>query len=423
MGTESYCPFFLVLLVALLASPLQADEFEEGANLKARKVLPAELRKGEYFKVDRKVRNDGFLNTYIINSDFGDFEAYSTHMLRIRVNEISALGRLSELSRTEVFATSAIEAGLSPITAIIDFSTRPIQSVLGLPGGIARMFSRYGRRTEAGLQRVGQAFSRNSSDGSSESNQSKAARRINSFTEDFFGVGGAERRWHQKLGTDPYTSNDTLKAAIKSVSWADGLGRFALSRVNLSSVAAADVIGRVNGLVWSLDAYELQQRNRKILLELGFDEMLIELVLTSPTLTPTAQTTLITAIQQLEGVEKLGELLALALLLEDEPQVHVLIESALMLVDHHEQYPLAELVPMTPVPAARSKSGDCISVIALDHLAWTRSSAALMELLNTGAGESGHKTLVLSGSVSKRARSELEDRGWRIADHSINKKG
>ena len=414
MRRSSYKVYLLVILLLGGLPATRADVFESGSVLKARSVLPAELRRGEHFRVSRRVRNDGFLNTYSIQSDFGDFDAYSTHMLRVRVNEINALGQLSKLSRTEVFATAAIEAGLSPITAIIDFSTRPISSILGLPGGIARMFNRYARRTEKNLQRVGQAFAPREDDSNEGSSGSGMNGQVTSFTEDFFGVGDAERRWHQKLGTNPYTSNDTLVAAIRSVSWADGLGRFALSRASMSSVPGADVVGRVNQLVWSLDAYELQERNRKVLTALGFDPMLIELVLTSPNLAPNVQTTLIAAIEQLKGVENLGELLALALLVEDEPQAHVLIESILMLVEIHQETPLKKLVPMAPVPTAVTGDQTCVATIALDHLAWTRSSAILMNLLDDSAEQHARRQLVLAGTATQMAVDRLDSKGWRV---------
>ena len=44
----------------------EPDSFEAASDLRARDVLPAELIKGEHHKVDKVVKNDGYLNYYRI---------------------------------------------------------------------------------------------------------------------------------------------------------------------------------------------------------------------------------------------------------------------------------------------------------------------------------------------------------------------
>ena len=76
------------LVLQYLATP--ASGYEAAPTLQASKVLPAELRSGAHFRVDDKVANDGYLNTYQVHSKFGTFPAVSTAMLVKRIGEVNA---------------------------------------------------------------------------------------------------------------------------------------------------------------------------------------------------------------------------------------------------------------------------------------------------------------------------------------------
>lgn len=133
-------------ILALPGASADEDVYEVPWDLKATDILPADLLEGEHHSVDDIVRNDGYLNYYMISSDYGAFEAASTAMLRTRVREIGALAELEELSKTEVFIKAAADAGVvAPLRTIKQFATHPIKTVTGIPRGIGRMFTRYSR--------------------------------------------------------------------------------------------------------------------------------------------------------------------------------------------------------------------------------------------------------------------------------------
>ncbi len=146
-------------------------------------------------------------------------------MLRIRIGEINALAELDELSQTEVFIKAAADAGVGQLKSIKQFATHPVETVVGIPSGIGRMFKRYLRQASevvgATKEIVDDADQTN---GEKEDDSNSAV----DLTERFFGVSGAERAWARKLGTDPYSTNETLRAAIKEVAWAERLGRFGI---------------------------------------------------------------------------------------------------------------------------------------------------------------------------------------------------
>ena len=123
-----------------------ADDFEQPAILKASDVIGDKLLRGEYHVVDDAVRNDGYLNYYVLRSDYGDWEVTGTALLAVRVREVEALATLDEVSKTEVFVKAAADAGVGQLKAVTQFATHPVESVKGIPSGIGRMFKRYKRQ-------------------------------------------------------------------------------------------------------------------------------------------------------------------------------------------------------------------------------------------------------------------------------------
>ena len=89
---------------ALLVSgnPSMAQtEFESSPTFKASKILPPELLSGPDHRVAEEVVNDGYMNIYTINSQFGTFTANSNAELRLRVGEVHAIARMDDVAQSE----------------------------------------------------------------------------------------------------------------------------------------------------------------------------------------------------------------------------------------------------------------------------------------------------------------------------------
>jgi hypothetical protein len=80
------------------------DGFETPPILSAKDRLPAEILTGPSHEIDDPVTNDGFMNHFVVRSDFGDFEASSERMVQTRVREVYAIAKCRELSQTEAFS-------------------------------------------------------------------------------------------------------------------------------------------------------------------------------------------------------------------------------------------------------------------------------------------------------------------------------
>lgn len=417
---KSSIRFFMLIVVSASAN---ADEsYELAADLTAAQILSPNLFSGEYHRVDDAVRSDGYLNYYVLRSDYGDFEVAGTTLLAVRVREVEALATLDDVSKTGVFIEAAADAGVGSLKSIKQFATHPVESVTGIPKGIGRMFKRFSRQAGEAVDASKEFVAGDEDEDSEEVADSEATAEDDSnmaldLTESYFGVSSAERAWAQELGTDPYSSNETLKAAIKQVAWADRLGRFGMKFASIPEIPGADIIGDVNDVVWSKDPYELADLNRERLAATGASEELIEAYLDNPNMSPTQLTYLTAAISEMAGVEGRDGIVTQALGPDTEAEVGFFVKSVTMLAWYHlNKEPLAKVLTDAVVPRGITESGGATLLFATDHIYWTETVAgAAAGYASLRADDSDRLLeLWLLGSASERSLSELEKLGIEV---------
>jgi len=404
---------FLCALVLAGPGQLLAD-YERAEDLRASDILPAEQVSGAHFSVDERVESDGYLNYYTIRSDYGVFEAASTAMLHVRLHEIRALAQIDELSGTEVFVTAAAEAGLGQIKVIDTFIQRPIETLAGLPQGVSRMFKRYSRQADEAIAGASDYVASQKELSISDRDYEDYKESATELTERYLKISDAERNWARELGTDPYTSNETLGKAINNVAWVDRLGRIALRYSGLK-IPYVGIVAKINDAVWGKDPYELRDYNRARLAATGAEEGLIDAYLKNPWLSPTQQTLLTAAIDDLAGVTGTDGILRQSLNLRTQIEVGYFVRAVTLLAWYHShQKPLASVSTELAIPGGVKANGMSVLLFPSDHVYWTESMAqAAREFRVLGTGSPRLKTeLWVLGSVSKRTRTELHKLGY-----------
>ncbi|HKJ25548.1 MAG TPA: hypothetical protein VKB65_12035, partial [Myxococcota bacterium] len=167
----------------------------------AAELLPPELLSSPHHRVRDAVGSDGFLNLYVIDSDFGVFEAAGDDLLRQRVHEIEALAELDRMQKRDEFA-KAMAAGLkSPFVAAWNLIRDPVDSILGVPEAAweaVKKTAEIGKRERGELEDSG-------------------------FRE-LIGFEAKKREIAFQLGVDPYTSNRVLQKELNRFAWAAYLG-------------------------------------------------------------------------------------------------------------------------------------------------------------------------------------------------------
>ena len=390
--------------------------YEAAQNLSAAHLLPAELLQGEHYIVDDRVRNDGYINYYTIRSDYGEFEAASTAMLRMRIHEVGALAELDELSQTEVFVKSMANAGVQQIVSVQKLVMNPIEAVKGLPSGIGRMFKRYSRQSKEAVA-TGKDYVASQKDADltlTEEEQADYAAQAVSLTENYFGVTSAERNWSERLKTDPYTSNEILRKAIKNVARVDSLGKTTMKLAG-AKIPYVGYVRKVNEAVWGEDPYALRDRNHAILVATGADDALIDEYLKSPWMSPTQQTLLTAAIASLENVAGRDGILRQALNPKEEVEVGYFVRAVALLAWYHvNREPFASISTELAIPGGITENGKSVMLFPSDHVHWTEEMAeAATEYHSVGRSRSEHvRELWILGTASVRTRQELLALGY-----------
>jgi hypothetical protein len=119
-----------------------SSDYEPYPVFKAIEILDPELLKSGHHEVLEVVTNDFIWNSYTIKSDFGEYDAVNTNMLKTLVNEINATARLKETSGGQALATGAADSVIVPFKSAINIASNPVDTVKGVPGGIVTFFKK-----------------------------------------------------------------------------------------------------------------------------------------------------------------------------------------------------------------------------------------------------------------------------------------
>lgn len=415
-----------------------AQDFETPQILEASEVLSSEMQRGKRFEVQEQVRNDGFMNYYVVESDFGQFEAYGSPALAKLIQEIGALDQLDEVSKSDVFLDSVKKSATDQAEAIKEFAEKPVETVKGVPGGLKRSFKKYKRDAQEGYDTAkdvsgdmvdsvtgkekaegeGEKGATESDSSSDETKDwtGKTTEAAEAYAKKWFGVNAAERGWHQKLGTDPYTTNEVLKRRIKELSKVSAATGVGMRFVPIPRVPGARELHTLNQIVWSVDPRELREQNIKRLVEAGVDEELIEQFMNNPWFSPTDQTMLLTALLEMEGVEGRRVLLVVAGATESATEAQFDLGNITFLSAYHRSVkPLDHLLPGR-VAVAITKDADMLKIVSVDYAFWQRDLAgAVTTFIEETADEPATtREIWLRGKASPRFRKEVHGRGWTV---------
>lgn len=401
-----------------------AAEFETPPTLRAADILEPALLAGPHFTVDSTVRNGGYLNHFVIHSDYGDFEAHGRTMLGIRLKEVAALARIADISKTDVFLKSAKDATvgivIEPVKAAEGITRDPIGTVTRLPRGIGRLLSSYaaqgGQAAESVSTAAGSiAKSRDSSEAVNDLGDTGRG-----AVKSVLSVSSAERRWAKQLGTDPYSTNTVLRKAVEDIAWFDRIGSLAPGLAGVPSIPGASHLVRAHEIAWE-DPRDIRARTRERLVAMGIPATTMDAFLEKSAFTPTHQLDLLASLDALDGVPGRDALLEQAIDKKSEAEIWFHLDSARLLTTIHNAGPgISEILAGLKLTLALSTDNRLIAALGVDHLVWTedidRIARQYTELLAAHPNCTGE--IWLTGTVSKRAREELAAIGWQVREQA-----
>jgi hypothetical protein len=399
-------------MIALLAGGgALAMDFDTPPEEPAAASLPPELVAGADFHVGEPVQADGFMHHYVIVSKFGEFHAYGRTALAVRVREIEALTKIAKTSDVDVVlktVTRRVQGDAKTMTQAVG---NPVKTVVGIPKGVSHLFSGYKAQASEMSESVQHHGEPGGNSNAAHDVKADAVR----YADRYLGVSAAERRYYQQLGVDPYTDNTVLRKAVHHLAQVDATVNLGMHFVGIPGVPYLGDVRRAMDAIYNEDPAVLRARRRTALAGYGLSSGEIQRFENTLLLSPTRQSLLTEYAKSLDGVAGRDELFRHALSLTTEQEAEVFMQSTGMLVRLHAHRPVIRILAGLRLPAAQLADGGIVVPGAIDALYWTEDvaidEAALHALLPLSSGK---LELWVSGTVSTRARRELESRGWDV---------
>ncbi len=399
----SRCRFVLLSLASV--SLALAAAYEAPRMFQASEILKPSEVEGPHYKVAPAVPTEGYFHIFSITTDYGPLEAEGTSMLRVRLDEVRALAELDEVSKSEVFLASAgnavLRIGKNATSVVLD----PVGTVKGIGGGLKRFGTNLGRKAK-------QATSGGTSGG-------EKAADIGGVANSVLGINAAARKWAQKVGVDPYTTNPILKKALSDLGQIDAAGSSA-AKVAVPIPMAVSATATVGDLVWSKDPEAVLKENEQKLRALGVSDEVIRSLYQSRGFTLTLHARLAAALFAVMA-KGCADYVAAAAEAETEREAVFFVESAEMLKRLQQKTPVVKILIDSRALIAKTGDGRAAVLLPLDWVRWTEVyEKSLREGGRRAETELGASRLeiLLTGRMSETAKKETAALGWAVVENA-----
>lgn len=400
----------LLAIVTILATGAAVAQtgYEAEPVLKATDLVAPELLKGPRFTVDDRVPIKGFLARFTIRSDYGPFDAHGIHMFQIRVKEVYALNQLAEMSKTKEFAEAAAKAVARPVTSTVNMLVHPVDTITGLPDGVARLFD----RIKLGSEMVVAAAS--APDKSGAEKAADVSERVGAITVTALGYEKERRDLAKGLGVDPYTTNPVLAKKLDDMAWVAFSGRFGIQAAMSILVPysmAMSAVTITNSTVYETSQGDLINSDQAIFAATGASPAAVSALMKNKQYSLTVLTALAVAIQRLQGVNGLASVVDFAAAARTQDETRVAAGSMNILARYHEGVARLALVTVPGPIIGRTTTGTLVVPAALDYVAWTERVGRFAKRDDLKAPA---RVAWLSGQLSRRSQKEFTSQGWEI---------
>jgi hypothetical protein len=400
---------FAFLLVTLFQLPIPSDaaapKFEVPSNVRASDILPPELISGANYRVRSTVVSYGYMHTYTVDSDFGVFEVTGDFALRKLIREIRAIAQLREVKKSQAYMDGIKKAASQPLEFGANMLTDPVDTVSGVPKGIARLFG----NVKTGLT-------------------TKDSTGEDSKVEQALAVSSNKRALASRLGVDVYSSNSVLQKDLNSLAWATSLGSLtvsaALAPVGGPAVAAVSITKtaqQVSDVLKDYPPQRLREMNEQKLLAMGVPSSLTAQFLDHPSYTPTHDTVIAHSLEALSGAQGRAAFIQQALSADDEETANFFMYIAETMRGYAQKgSPIREISVYGPLVFAKAANGAVLIPLPLDYGIWTERASQRVPMAVSAfkaANPDVKKYDVwVTGTVSKLAKEGMGKLGLQVVE-------
>ena len=157
------------------------------------------------------------------------------------------------------------------------------------------------------------------------------------------------------------------------------------------------------------------ERNEARLKKMGIEGLPVRTLFRNAYFTPTLQSSLVLALESLGNVPGRDDVIAFAARAASETEARYVINSVSLLAQHNSKVaPLARIRGADNVIAGETRDGKLIISAPLDYIPWVKPADDFARRTDLKGSE---RWLLISGTVTPRAKQELTTLGWRISDN------
>lgn len=398
-----------VLLLGTSSAQLVAqDIYEYGTTYDVADVLPSTIIAGPHYKIGDKVVNDGFMLTYSVDSEYGHFRVTGDFALQKLLTEIAVITELKEISRTEAFADSVVEAAKSPFRLGESLITDPMDTISGIPRGLFQIFENV-------------SVNATTESDPSEDSGAKQALFVSAWKRDYCAA----------MGCDVYSSNSILQEELNRIGWASAVGGLSISAATTAAsggavvaFSAARTADQLTEVLRSEPPARLRIINAEKLRDMGIGDDLALRFLDHPAFTPRHDTLIVAALTNLDGVRGRDRFIELCLRAQDEVGANFFQNVADILVGYHRTVAkLKEITPFLALAAATTSNGRVLVPMAWDYGVFEQAVAERMEYASkewTARGLPAAFDVWTTGRASARLKLEAGKRGFVVVENVEN---
>jgi len=348
----------------------------------ASELLSPELLKGPHHSVEERVGSDGFQPVFTVNSEFGSAEVTGEDALRERVREIGALVALREARSAPATTPSPAIPPTGQLPALQGAWGTGAQGSLVLPG----------KGEEGG----------------------------------FVDLQAMQRAVAHRLGIDPYTQNAELQEELRRHVWATYAGGQSSPFVPESSEAEAtppDEAERADELLRHFSEEDLRRLHRIELAVMGVDEELREQFLENEHYTSQHGARMLDSLADLEETSDRAAFISAAAGASSVDEARSFGRIAELMRRYGSQTGgLERFAIVQGRVAAYATDGTLVVPVLADHGVWTQGVASFAQSMARAAGQDPDVTrteLLMSGSLSSRAKQELRNLGLSVREQGL----
>ncbi len=369
-------------------------------RINASLVVDDKLMAGDNYSINSVAINDGYSNTYSLQTEAGEVNVVSDYQLARKIREIQALQVLEEMSRAGVFGDAMKEGVMAPFHGAKALVTSPIQTTKGVVKGVGRWMGNIGRAVT-------------SDDPYQEGGVSAAV-----------GWAGTKRAFALELGVDPYTDWEPLQAGLSSVAraaFAGGItvgmamGAVTEGTTAGTAISVTSLSAEMNDILRDNPPEALTKLNREKLKGMGISEKIIDPFLLNYNYSPMEKTLLVEALNRMGAAKGRELFIAQAAAAPDQVVARYMQQTAEMMANYYTTVEAADIVKVDTYVWLLNRKGTLVGALPIDYLAWTKEAAAIARGVEKDS-RAKTRELWLEGSVSPQGLKALTSGGWKVKE-------